>query len=626
MHRLLARQLRKLGLTASSTPAELEWADLLDQVSETYQQSDNDRYLLERSMQVSSDEMQALSQQQKASTEGRLQALIDALPDLVFMLDEDGRYLEIVAGNLQDLYLPVSQLKTKLLSDIMSSERADFFLKPIRKSLQENSLQLVEYQLSSLKGDRVYEGRIMPTGLKVNNRRTVLFLARDITALVKSVTQLEYIANHDALTGLPNRVMLENRIVQAIARAKRQNKKAAVMLLDLDRFKQVNDSLGHTAGDELLQVLAQRLKDSNRAEDSVFRFGGDEFVIILEDLTDTVHAGRIANHILTTFTKPVKLSNIELQITASLGITITPDDGNSANELLRHADNAMYAAKEAGRNQFSYYTAELEKESLVYHALESRLRAAINNNEMELHYQPQYRLNDGVLTGFEALVRWPTAEPKYRAPDAFIPVAEMSGLIEPLGLWVIEEVCKQAKNWQQEYKHFGRIGINLSSRQLRNSSLSSQVQQILDKYQLPSSLFEFEITESMVVLDGGVANDNLEAFAAMDIDLAIDDFGTGHSSLINLKRFPLTRLKIDRSFVDGLGEDKNDEAITSASIAMAKQMGYQVVAEGVDTTVQAEFLLKHHCDFVQGYLYAKPMPAKEVEKLLTPIRQTKKLE
>ena len=613
VHRLLARQLRKLGLDASKAPDDEHWEALLDHVSAAYQQADSDRYTLERSLQISSDEMQEMYQRQKASAEGRLQALINALPDLVFMFDEDGRYLEVIAGNEGQLFRPVEEIKGRLLSEMLPGRQARLFLDAIRKSIQSKELQVVEYTLPGRNGGHVFEGRIMPTGLVVHERQTVLFLARDVTQLARSRDELKHVATHDALTGLPNRNILEERVAQAVARAKRIGRSGALMLLDLDRFKQVNDSLGHQVGDRLLKKVAERLRNACRREDTVVRFGGDEFILILEDLQTTANAGGIARQILKAFSKPIQLAGFDLDVTASIGITLFPDDDDESDELLRHADNAMYAAKEAGRNQFAYYTRELGKNALAYLSLEARLRSAIENEELQVVYQPQYRLPDKALIGLEALVRWPTADPEHRSPATFIPVAEMSGLIEPLGIWVLNEVCRQAAVWLEHRSDFGQIGVNLSCRQLNSIALAEHVQDALGRHGLPGTLLEFEITESMVLQEGGIAHKNIRAFADMGIGFAIDDFGTGHSSLVNLKRLPLTRLKIDRSFVDGLGKDRNDEAITSASIALGKQLGLEVVAEGVETESQAAFLQTHGCDVVQGFLYSKPLSAKEIE-------------
>ncbi|MEJ1355402.1 MAG: EAL domain-containing protein [Candidatus Sedimenticola sp. (ex Thyasira tokunagai)] len=614
MHRLLARQLRKLGLNGVSSPDEQQWDSLARRISDTYQQADDDRYLLERSLQISSDEMQEVFQRQKATSEGRLQALVNAMPDLVFMLDEDGRYVEVIAGEEGRLYLPADDLKGRLLSDILPNEHATFFMDAIHHALTGNSLHLVEYKLEVPAGERVFEGRIMPTGMKVNNRQTVIFLSRDVTELARSRDELEHMATHDGLTGLPNRTLLGERLVQAVARAKRLGSRGALMILDLDRFKQINDSLGHPVGDRVLEVVAQRLLKTCRTEDTVARFGGDEYTLILEDLKNVAHSGRIANHILDAFARPVNIDNFELDITASIGISVFPDDSEDSDTLIKQADNAMYVAKEAGRNQYSFYTEDLGSNALAYLALESRLRKAIISQELALVYQPQFRLCDGILVGLEALVRWPTADPEHRSPAQFIPIAEMSGLIEPLGLWVLDEACRQAASWLREGLDFGRMAINLSSRQLNNPQLVDQVEKIMDKHKLAGDALEFEITESMVVREGGIAHSNIETFGSMGVSLAIDDFGTGHSSLVNLKRFPLNHLKIDRSFVDGVGVDPNDEAIAGATIALARQLGMKVVAEGVETEEQAEFLRGHKCDIVQGFLYAKPMLAGEIEK------------
>lgn len=613
MHRLLARQVKKLGMQSHTPPDASQWAILLDRISDAYQQADNDRYTLERSLQISSDEMQEMFQRQKATTEGRLQALVNALPDLVFMLDEDGRHVEVIAGDANKLFRPVAEIKGHLLSEILPTNTAAFFLQAIRRSLQNSCLHLLEYTLTVPVGRRTFEGRIMPTGLKVRGRQTVVFVARDITELARSRNELEHIATHDALTGLPNRTLLDERLGQAVARARRRRNYGALLVLDLDRFKQINDSLGHQIGDELLKEVAERLRRACRKEDTIIRFGGDEFVIILEDLQAESAAAGAAQHILDAFGEPFRLADFELEVTASAGICMFPENTPRDDELLRHADNAMYAAKDAGRNRYAFYTEELGGNALAFLALESRLRKAIDDAELRLFYQPQFRLRDGALVGVEALVRWPGAQPEHRSPAVFIPVAEMSGLIEPLGLWVLEEACGQIVQWQKAGFDFGQVAINLSCRQLNNPLLAERVKQILARHRIDGSLLEFEITESMVVKEGGIAHANLEAFNGMGIRLAIDDFGTGHSSLVNLKRFPLSRLKIDRSFVDGLGEDSNDEAITSASIALAKQLGLEVVAEGVETESQAAFLRRHDCEVVQGFLYAKPMPAAEID-------------
>ena len=614
MHRLLRRQLRKVGSDASAVPDARQWAALLDLVSAAYDQADNDRYTLERSLQISSDEMQEMLQRQKTTSEGRLHALVNALPDQVFMLDEDGRYVEVIAGGSEGLSPPAGELRGCLMADIMPADRACLFLEAIRRALDGYALQLIEYEQPVASATRVFEGRVMPTGLRVNGLQTVVFVARDVTELAESRDKLRHVANHDALTGLPNRGLLEARLVQAVARARRHDRHGALIVLDLDRFKQINDSLGHPVGDRLLQEVAGRLQRACRREDTLVRFGGDEFIVILEDMDTPTQAGVVAQHLLEVFAEPISLAGFDLDVTASIGISVFPDNGGDADALLRQADSAMYAAKEAGRNQYSFYTEELGSNVMTYLALESSLRKAIAGDELLLLYQPQFRLSDQSLFGVEALVRWPTADPAHRSPAAFIPVAEMSGLIEPLGLWVLDEACRQAAHWHRIGFDFDHIAVNLSSRQLNNPRLAEQVVEILARHGVTGGDLEFEITESMVVQEGGVAHRNLEAFAGMGIGLAIDDFGTGHSSLVNLKRFPLSRLKIDRSFVDGLGDDPNDEAITAASIALARGLGLEVVAEGVETLQQAEFLRRQACEVVQGYFYARPMAAEEIER------------
>ncbi|MEW8044676.1 MAG: diguanylate cyclase [gamma proteobacterium symbiont of Phacoides pectinatus] len=390
------------------------------QISAAYRQSDDDRYLLERSLQISSDEMQALLQQQRATAEGRMQALVNALPDLVFMLDQEGRYVEVIAGDEAGLYLPADALKGRLLSEIVGPEQARFFLDVIRRALESMQLQVVEYQLNLKGGRRRYEGRVVATGLKVNGLHTVLFLARDVTELARSRDELQYMATHDELTGLPNRALLEGRLALAVVRAERSQRCGALMVIDLDNFKQINDSLGHHNGDRLLQRLVQRFKRVFRLEDTVIRFGGDEFVVIAEDLSTPADAEKIAGHVLDAFTAPVSLENIDLVVTASIGIALFPLDARDGSELLRHADSAMYLSKAAGRNQYSFYTQDLGSEALEYVELGSLLSRAIANRELVLHYQPQLYLQSGELAGVEALVRWPGAGCRWRSKTAHI--------------------------------------------------------------------------------------------------------------------------------------------------------------------------------------------------------------
>ncbi len=437
--------------------------------------------------------------------------------------------------------------------------------------------------------------------------------------LERAVKDLQYLANYDSLTQLPNRALCMDRIKYALKGASRANTMVAVLFLDLDHFKDVNDSLGHAVGDQLLKSTSQRLSERIRSDDTLARLGGDEFVIILNHLKDTENVIDIVEKIVTSFEKPFELSSYQVNTTVSIGICMYPNDGNDVDSLMKAADAAMYKAKEVGRNTYEFYQADLNKLANRRHQLANELRNAVKNNELSLVFQPQLNLPREKVIGAEVLVRWLNPILGQISPAEFIPIAESTGLIKEIGDWVLENACKVLAQCLKEGLDI-RLAVNLSAMQFKQADLAAQIGQTLNKYHIPPRCLEVEITESMLMRDVNKAIEVLEKIKEMQIRIAIDDFGTGYSSLAYLRRFPLDALKIDQSFVDELVVDNDDTAITLAIISMAKSLRLEVIAEGVETKQQLDFLRENNCDDIQGYYFSRPIPENEFK---TFIRQHK---
>lgn len=432
--------------------------------------------------------------------------------------------------------------------------------------------------------------------------------------------QMAYLAQHDALTGLPNRILLNDRLAQAMALAQRQGKQLALMFLDLDRFKYINDSLGHSVGDQLLLSVAQRLMAAVRSSDTVCRQGGDEFVILLADVEHARDAALSAEKILTALTAPHRIDQLELHVTVSIGISIYPEDGQDVDGLIKSADTAMYHAKENGRNNFQFFEPNMNALAVERHAIESGLRRALERQELVLHYQPKINLESGTITGVEALVRWQHPQRGLILPEQFVWIAEDCGLIIPIGTWVLGEACRQAQSWQDAGLPPVAVAVNISAIQFRHRDFLEHLTRILKDTGLAPHCLELELTESVLMHDASTTLAVLNGIKALGVRLAIDDFGTGYSSLSYLKHFQIDTLKIDQSFMRDIthaSADTADAAIITAVVSMGKSLNQRVIAEGVETREQLAFLQAHGCGEGQGYFFSRPVTA---EALLTLLR------
>jgi diguanylate cyclase (GGDEF)-like protein/PAS domain S-box-containing protein len=439
---------------------------------------------------------------------------------------------------------------------------------------------------------------------------------RDVSAAQAMSLQMAHSAQHDYLTGLPNRMLLNDRISQAIALAPRHTNQVAVLFLDLDGFKHINDSLGHPVGDQLLQSVGRRLVECVRASDTVSRQGGDEFVVLLSEAEQWEDAAIVATRMLQAVAEAHPIDLHDLHITTSIGVSVYPDDGRDAETLIKNADTAMYQAKENGRQSYQFFKPDMNVRAVERQSIEESLRRALERDEFVLHYQPKINLRTGAITGAEALIRWIHPERGVVSPAQFIPIAEDSGLILPIGNWVLREACEQARAWVDEGLPVATMAVNVSAMELRNDRFLDGLSRILEDTGLAQSSLELELTESVLMKHAESAASILHTLRERGVQVALDDFGTGYSSLSYLRKFPIDALKIDQSFVSQISTDDDDTSIVTAVISMAQGLRLRVVAEGVETAEQLAFLQDHGCDEAQGYYFSRPVPAKQFAELL----------
>jgi diguanylate cyclase (GGDEF)-like protein/PAS domain S-box-containing protein len=482
---------------------------------------------------------------------------------------------------------------------------------------QKGDPQLSRYEIRIVRKDGEIRWLDYSAGLiELEGSPAVLGTAFDITERKRAEERIRSLAYHDTLTGLPNRLLFADRLGLAVAQAHRLSQRLAVLFLDLDGFKLINDSLGHTLGDRLLEVVAERIQGALREGDTVARLGGDEFTLLLPGVTRAEDAPKVAEKVLEALRQPIPIDGRELYVTGSVGISLYPDDGNDPETLVRNADAAMYRAKDRGRDTYQLYAAAMNATAVERLALESSLRKALAQNALRLHYQPLLDLSTGKVYGVEALLRWERPGHGLVFPDDFIPLAELTGLVIPIGPWVWRTACAQVKRWHDLGHRDLRLAVNLSARQFQQPDVATQVTRALEETGFPPTHLDLEITESYAMQNPEAAIQTLRELKAVGMGLSIDDFGVGYSSLSYLKRLPIDTLKIDRSFVRDITTDPDDAAIVTAVIAMARTLKLMVVAEGVETEAQRAFLAAQGCDRAQGFLWSRAVPPDECEKLL----------
>jgi diguanylate cyclase (GGDEF)-like protein/PAS domain S-box-containing protein len=527
----------------------------------------------------------------------------------IFQSDLSGHYLGVnpeMARMLgydspQELLTSVSDISRQVYVDPKSRQAFQLLME------EQGVVQNFECQVHRKDGSKIW---ISVTGRAVSKDGVLIGYEGtnvDITDRKVAEERVQYLAYYDALTGLPNRTLLQDRLTKALASARRRKDKVALLFLDLDRFKTINDSLGHSFGDLFLQAVAERLKRFAREQDTVARVGGDEFVIVLTAVKDVADAAVAAERIMNAMTAACVIQGRSLSISCSVGISISPEHGTDCETLIKNADAAMYCAKQGGRNRFRFFTEDMNAQVMERLTLENSLRLALGREELFLVYQPQMDIATGRITGLEALLRWQHPELGLVPPDKFIRIAENSGLIVPIGEWVLRTACRQARKWQDEGLPAVPVAVNVSAVQFRQEGFCELIQRVLHETGLAPQYLELELTESLLLSNADVTSSVLQELKALGLTLAIDDFGTGYSSLSYLKQFPVGKLKIDRSFVREVAVNPDDAAITTAIISMAKSLHLKVIAEGVEDEAQMSFLRAHHCDEIQGYYFSKPL-------------------
>ena len=551
------------------------------------------------------------------ASEARFRVLTESSLDLISVVDADGVILYQSPALRHLLGYDPGQTVGRNVLDLVHRDDRDRAWSAFKRVIEtRQSREPVEFRLRHRSGMwRTFES-LGTNCLDSPHIHGVVFNSRDVTDRKVIQERIQHLAYHDNLTGLPNRLLFQDRLANSIARAERSSHKVAVLFVDLDNFKNINDSLGHDAGDELLRGVSRRLSQCIRLEDSIARQGGDEFIVLLDSIDDSRGGSVVAQKILNALRQPFRVGGIEQHVSGSVGIALYPEDGRDPQTLMKNADTAMFHAKAQGKNAYQYFTAQMNVAVKRRMTMESALRRAVMAKDFVLHYQPQVDLRTGAIVALEALVRWQPPDGATIMPGDFIPLAEETGLIGELGEWVLHEACRQARAWQDAGMGLRRMAVNLSARQFADAGFLETVTRVLERTGLDPRALELEITETQVMSQTEPLMALLNRLSGMGVQLAIDDFGTGYSSLSYLKRLPIRKLKIDQSFVRDVTVDPNDRAIVTAIINMARSLELDTIAEGVETPAQLELLQAAGCDVGQGYLFSRPATAAALQELL----------
>lgn len=616
MHRLLKRQLKKSGIAATEQTTEKQLEILFALIDESYNDADDDRKLLENSLEVSSKEMQELYEKQNKSaqkkvrkSEAKYSRLIENLKHHYFFYTHDTNgvfnYLSDsiteMLGYTKEEFL--NHYETYLTDDPMNvlvEEKTD---KALAGEAQE------PYTVSTYHKDgsvRILEVMEQPVFDKSGKVVEIEGIARDITDIIETQKELNYLAQHDSLTGISNRMNLYTQMEHIIASSKREQSKFAVLFLDLDHFKNINDTLGHNIGDMLLQQVVTRIKPNIRDEDLFSRLGGDEFVVVLTRVSEN-HLTNVIHKIMELLREEYHVDDHTLKITSSVGIALYPDDGSDTTTLMKNADIAMYKAKKTGRDNFSFFTDALNAEIQNEMRMEMDMSKALENNEFIFHFQPKVETKSNRIIGAEALIRWNHPEDGMIYPDQFIPLAESNGFIIKLGRWVIEEGCRAIAEFNRAGRGDLHLSINLSTYQIQNDDIAGVIKEAILINKIAAGQLFVEITESVMLKRTEMTIEVLEKIKAMGVNICLDDFGTGYSSLSYLHQYPVDSIKIDKSFVHLIEKDGSKAVLLDTIIAMGETLDLKIIAEGVEEEYQLEYLIQKQCSYYQGYLFSKPL-------------------
>lgn len=591
--------------------------EMLSQIESSNNQLRQHRELLEEQVAIRTSELVASGAELRES-ENKYRVLFEDSADAFWLVD-DGGFVDCNSAAL-NLFGYSTKDEFKHPADISPPNQPDGRSSRIAADERMaaaflNGKERFEW-LHRRKNGELFHAEVCLAAMTLQGRWMLLATVRDITERKVAEERVQFLAYYDALTGLPNRTLLQDRISKALASAHRRKESVAVLFLDLDRFKIINDTLGHSTGDVLLQEVATRLKEWAREQDTVARVGGDEFVLLLTTIAQTSDAAVAAQRIVDVTAADYSLKGNPINVTCSVGISMFPENGVDSETLIKNADAAMYCAKQKGPNHVQFFTKDMNDQMVERLTLESGLRLALDREELFLLYQPQMDIATGETVGVEALLRWQHPELGLVPPDRFIRIAENTGLIVPIGEWVLRTACSQARKWQEEGLPKVRVAVNVSAVQFRQDGFRDHIRSVLNETGLASQYLELELTESLLLSNADVMFSVLRELKEMGLSLAIDDFGTGYSSLSYLREFPVSKLKIDRSFVQDVAINQDDAAITAAIIGMAKNLNLKVIAEGVENEAQLSFLRAHQCDEIQGYYFSRPLSADKIAGML----------
>lgn len=622
MHRILWRQLRRLQLDPSSPPGAAEWERLLAAIEQAYKQADQDRYLLERSLAISSKEMQELYDEERRQvqealrvSEGKYRTLFEHAVDAIFIIDVETRRI-----------LDVNQVATDRLGysrEELLSMTIDNLYPPEEIARNEEIVEKLR-QTGFLIFERMHirkDGTILPVEVSSivvdqDGRKVYQSIARDITQRKRIEQELQRLANYDSLTGAANRPMFMDRVADAIDLARRNNTMLGLLFLDLDGFKAVNDAFGHKHGDALLQIIARRIHESVRQSDTVARLGGDEFAILLEGIRNVEETVPVVQKIIKSVSQPFIFQNAEAFITSSIGVSVFPADGEDPDTLIQNADRAMYVSKSEGKNNYRFFVTAMKTRALERLELGNQFRHALEREEISAFYQVQVNSQTGRVFGVEALARWRHPKLGILNPDKFISLAEEMGLIIPLSDWMLHTACRQAQSWLAQGLPPVRLAINLSDRDLKQPGIVGRIEGALAQTGFPAELLELELSENTIFRDLDAAADILTDLKQLGLRLAIDDFGTGYSTLSQLAGFPFDTLKIDRRFATQLASSAAHAAIVSGIVTIAHNLGMEVIAEGVEDERQLNLYKSAGCFKIQGRYFSQPGIPEEVVDLI----------